>query len=239
MNDDRAREPSSTGGGTIPPAADPPRVSGIVLAGGRSRRFGSDKLAAELDGRTLLERAVAAVRTVADEPIVVVPPGGEAASSRALATNPGIRVVEDPEPFGGPLVGVLAGLRAARAPFALVVGGDMPWLAPDVLARLLGDLVAERPGAGGPGGGGSADPHAAVLAVPTGPSGAVEQLPCALRTAVALAAAETLVASGERRLGALLRALGPLVIPAAVWEPLDPGRGSTRDVDRPEDMAGD
>jgi molybdopterin-guanine dinucleotide biosynthesis protein A len=43
-----------------------PVVSGLVLAGGRSSRFGSDKLNAAIDGRTLLERAVDAVLYVAE-----------------------------------------------------------------------------------------------------------------------------------------------------------------------------
>jgi molybdopterin-guanine dinucleotide biosynthesis protein A len=45
---------------------EPGRISAIVLAGGRSSRFPGDKLAAELDGRSLLARAIEAVRPVAD-----------------------------------------------------------------------------------------------------------------------------------------------------------------------------
>ena len=51
--------------------ADPPRpmpeVSGVILAGGRSSRFGSDKLAARLGDRTLLDHAIAGVAAVASE----------------------------------------------------------------------------------------------------------------------------------------------------------------------------
>ena len=49
--------------------------SPIVLAGGASSRFGSDKLAAPLDGRPLLHHALDAVAAVADHVIVVVGPG--------------------------------------------------------------------------------------------------------------------------------------------------------------------
>lgn len=40
------------------PSAEPPALVAVVLAGGESRRFGSDKLVADLDGRTVLDRAL-------------------------------------------------------------------------------------------------------------------------------------------------------------------------------------
>lgn len=44
-----------------------PAVSGIVLAGGRASRFGSDKLIAEFDAVPLLDRAVAAIASSCSE----------------------------------------------------------------------------------------------------------------------------------------------------------------------------
>ena len=98
-------------------------VTAIVLAGGRSARFGGDKLAHDLDGRPVLAHVLERVQRIAADVVVVRPPdvGDDLA---------GVRVVHDPEPFGGPLIGVLAGLEAAREPIALVVGGDMPRLSP-------------------------------------------------------------------------------------------------------------
>ncbi len=118
---------------TTPRASDAGSgISGIVLAGGRSRRFGSDKLEAEIDGRTLLDRAVAAVGIVAGEVLVVLGPGDE----RPLpASARSVRRVIDREAAGGPLIGLLAGLEAAAEPVCLIAGGDMPSLQPDVLAR--------------------------------------------------------------------------------------------------------
>ena len=206
-----------------------PRVAGIVLAGGRSSRFGADKLAAPVDGRPMLARAIEALRPACDELVVVLPPeGGPALPAEVV-------VVRDPEPFGGPLVGLLAGLRAVRAPVALVVAGDMPWLASPVLARLaeaqgeavgdavlLGEARPEGRPAAGPGV--AAEPRAAAF-------------PLALRTAVARERATELVAHGERRLRTLIAGLDPRVLPAAEWAHLDPGARTTRDVDRPEDLA--
>ena len=51
-----------------------PAVSAIVLAGGRSARFGRDKLAVSIDGRPLLHHAAEAVAAVATDIIVIAPP---------------------------------------------------------------------------------------------------------------------------------------------------------------------
>ena len=53
------------------------RVSAVILAGGRSSRFGRDKLAEPIDGRTLLRHVIDAVRPLATETIVVAAPGGD------------------------------------------------------------------------------------------------------------------------------------------------------------------
>ena len=50
----------------MPSEAGSPSVAGIVLAGGQSRRMGRDKVAIELAGRTLLQRAVDALAEVCD-----------------------------------------------------------------------------------------------------------------------------------------------------------------------------
>src|SRR6185295_17094217 len=97
-------------------------VSVIVLAGGRSRRFGRDKLVEPLDGRPLVQHAIDAVRPIATEIIVVAAPG-------ASPAVPGdVRLVNDAVAFEGPLAGLIGGLAAARSPTVVLVGGDMPSL---------------------------------------------------------------------------------------------------------------
>jgi molybdopterin-guanine dinucleotide biosynthesis protein A len=189
-------------------------VTAIVLAGGRSSRFGRDKLGEPIDGRTLLDRAVAAVDPVAREILVVTRPGS------APALPDGTVIVEDPVAFQGPLVGLLAGLRAATRPAVLVVGGDMPTMARAVLEALLAGLD---------------DPS--VDAVVLGDGGRGRPLPGALRAAPALAAAERLVAAGERRLRAIYEALPTRVIDEPAWRTLDPEGLTLRDVDSPADLS--
>ena len=112
------------------------RVGAVVLAGGRSSRFGRDKLAEPIDGRPLLDHAIAAVRALTDVIVVV----------RAPDKDPthldGVTLVHDERPFEGPLVGLDAGLAAlgAEVDRVIVVGEFMPALVPAVLERLLAAL---------------------------------------------------------------------------------------------------
>ena len=191
-------------------------VTGIVLAGGRSSRFGSDKLAADLDGRPLLHHAIEAVAAVAPEVIVVAAPGVEPPIPVALETR--VRVVHDPQPFGGPLVGLMAALSVVERSIVLVVGGDMPQLVPAVLSRLVATVGPDR--------------RAVLLEVP----GRLQPLPMALDVAAALAARMAILDRGGRSLRELLRELGAVSIPAPVWLSLDPGGVTIVDIDRPGDL---
>jgi molybdopterin-guanine dinucleotide biosynthesis protein A len=193
-------------------------ISGIVLAGGRSSRFGSDKLAARLGDATLLERAVAAVADISTEVVVVVAPGD---GREMPAAGVPVRRAIDPEPFGGPLVGLLAGLETAREPIALVVGGDMPTLNRDVLLLLVRSLIASD---------GSRD--AAVLVQ----RGETRPLPCAVRNGAATQVARRLLGEGERSLKALVRTIGTLSVAEGDWRPLDPTAATLLDVDAPGDL---
>jgi molybdopterin-guanine dinucleotide biosynthesis protein A len=191
-----------------------PPVSAIVLAGGRSRRFGRDKLAEPAGGRTLLQRAIAAVAPIASEVVVVASPG-------ATPDVPSfVRVAYDETAFEGPLAGCFAGLLAAREPLVIVVGGDMPDLQPEVLAGLIRALE------------GSAADASALEHL-----GRARPLPMALRTGSGTEVARRLLADRERRLGALLERLTVRVIPEVEWRPLDPTARTVLDVDEPGDLA--
>lgn len=192
--------------------------SGIVLAGGRSARFGRDKLAEPLDGRPLLDHAIDSAAAVAVDVIVVLAPGAPSPSSGARFV-----AVHDPEAFGGPLVGLLAGLEAAREPFAIVVGGDMPGLRPGVLAMLVDRLEATE----------SAD------AVVLDDGGRMRPLPLAVRVGSATAAAASALDRGARSLHALLDGMHLDVLPEQEWRAIDPEGATLRDIDRPADLSPD
>jgi molybdopterin-guanine dinucleotide biosynthesis protein A len=192
-------------------------VSAIVLAGGRSTRFGSDKLAATIDGRTLLDLTIEAVGAVADEVLVILAPGDE----RALPIAAGkMRRIVDPELHGGPLIGLLAGLEAAGQPLIVLVGGDMPTLSESVLGAMIRALEATETAA----------------AVVLESRGDRPPLPAVARTGAATTVARGLVGDGERRLGALFERLPVRVLDESEWRPLDPDESTLRDIDRPADL---
>jgi molybdopterin-guanine dinucleotide biosynthesis protein A len=195
----------------------PPLVSGVVLAGGRSTRFGTDKLAAPYGGRPLLHAPVEVLQAICDEVIVVLAPGRAGDD-----LPPGVRVANDPTEGAGPLAGLHAGLLAAvRSDLALVVGGDMPELQPPVLRELLSVLD-------------SAGADAAVLADGDRP----RPLPMAVRTWPAADVTHALLHAGRSRLRDVVDGLRTAVIDEATWTALDPARRTLFDVDEPGDLPG-
>src|SRR5262249_35708950 len=185
-------------------------VAGIVLAGGRSTRFGSDKLREPYRGRPLLHHAIEAVAGVADDVVVVM---GPAADGHDLP--PGARIAHDSAEGEGPLAGLHAGLLAAvRSDVAVVVAGDMPEVPAAVLRLLIGSVD-------------DGSTTASALGTLSGPS----PVPIGLRTWPAADAVHTLLHAGRRRLGDVLDVMRTEVIEEDRWTALDPDRRALFDVD--------
>lgn len=196
---------------------DLPPVSAIVLGGGRAERFGRDKLAEPVGGRPLLRLALEAVASVVVEIVVA----GPSAAPEADLPVP-VRFVPDPEPDGGPLVGVLAGLETVRESIALVVAGDMPRLQSDVLGLLIRTLVTAPPN----------EVDAVVLAH----RDRIQPLPIAVRTGSGTSAAQRGLGRGSRSLYAWLDGLRVHAIQESEWRALDPHADTLLDIDRQEDL---
>lgn len=109
-------------------------LAGIVLAGGKSRRLGTDKGRLALpDGRPLILSVIEALGSRCDE-VVVVTDDLERYSDLALPA----RLATDILPGRGPLGGLHAGLRAVSAAFAFTAACDMPFLNPNLIAHMAG-----------------------------------------------------------------------------------------------------
>jgi molybdenum cofactor guanylyltransferase len=93
-------------------------LTGILLAGGESRRFGSPKADAVFEGETLAARAWQLLGDACDERLLVGPGG--------LA-----------DPGTGPVAAIAVGLRAATHEVAVVIPVDMPRLTADALHTLV------------------------------------------------------------------------------------------------------
>lgn len=108
-------------------------TSAVVVAGGLSRRLGTDKRRLRLwgeSGPTLLEHTIALLATLADEVLIVL---NDPAAWPALPA----RAVPDAYPDAGALGGLATGLAAATHPHVLVVASDMPLLNPALLQAML------------------------------------------------------------------------------------------------------
>jgi molybdopterin-guanine dinucleotide biosynthesis protein A len=101
-------------------------VTGVVLAGGSSRRMGRDKAFLELDGRPLIGIVIERMAQVCAQVLVV------ASDGRGYA-DLGAAVVEDRFTGVGVLGGLHAGLEAAAYDLVLAVGCDMPFLNRELL----------------------------------------------------------------------------------------------------------
>ncbi len=94
---------------------------GFVLAGGRSRRMGRDKAGLELDGVTLLERAVRLLRSL-EIPVTAVLNDEQGFGVDDIA------IIRDLIPEAGPLGGLHAALLHTSAEANFVLGCDLPLL---------------------------------------------------------------------------------------------------------------
>jgi molybdenum cofactor cytidylyltransferase len=111
-------------------------IAGLLLAAGRSARFGGDKLLAPLHGHPVLFWSAAAIGAEVDALYVVVPPG-DAARIAALGAMPAV-VVEHAGRDGGMATSIAAGIAAlpAAAEAVVIALGDQPSVTPAVVRRL-------------------------------------------------------------------------------------------------------
>ena len=103
-------------------------LSGIVLAGGLSRRMGQNKAELRLNGKTFLEIQVEKFRALGVVDVMLSGTGGPA--------WPGTRVIPDEYTGKGPLGGLHACLKAARNPVCRVLSVDVPLIPSATLAQL-------------------------------------------------------------------------------------------------------
>ena len=103
-------------------------VTGVLLAGGKSRRMGEDKRHLVVGEQTLLERGLAVLRSIFQDVLVVI-----AQDSPSLGVD--ARVVRDQVPDCGSLGGLYTGLIQATTPWVFAVACDMPFLSHAVIAQ--------------------------------------------------------------------------------------------------------
>lgn len=112
----------------------PRAVRGVVLAGGRSSRFGADKALAVTRGNTLIAHAVGLLVGCGLDPVVVSRPGW---TYEGLSCT----TIHDRQAHCGPLAGLHRAHQEYPKDVLLVLTCDMPYVNVGDLRRLLDAIV--------------------------------------------------------------------------------------------------
>ena len=101
--------------------------TGIILAGGDSKRIGTDKGLLDLNGRPLISYVIESLRPIVDEIIVVVG-SEERIPNYRNAVEDDVQIFPDMYEDGSPLIGLITGLTHAKGTYAVVAACDMPFI---------------------------------------------------------------------------------------------------------------
>ena len=155
-------------------------IDGFILAGGQSRRMGTDKARLTIAGQNFVERIANELKPLSNSQKIV---GGSSGGDSGLET------VADVYPAWGALGGIHAALSSCSVPWALIVACDFPFVTSQLFAR----LAAQR------------ENFEAIA--PIQPDGIPQPLCTLYRVEPCLEFAEHLIKSGERKPIALLQSI--------------------------------
>ena len=185
-----------------------PGVTGVILAGGRSGRMGSDKALLPYQGGRFIEAILRRMEELFEEVIVAT---GDTARYDFLPC----RRVTDLYPGMGALGGIHAALRASASEKFFVVACDMPHLSPDLIRHLC-SLSEESD-----------------VVIPEG-EGGLEPLHAVYRRGV-LPAVEDALRNGQCRVVSFFDKVRVRRVPLAEVVRIDPDLGAFRNINTPEE----
>jgi molybdopterin-guanine dinucleotide biosynthesis protein A len=159
----------------MPPSS---KRAAIILAGGESSRFGSNKALQLLAGKPLICHVAERLSRIADETLVVIGYREPRAGYEAVLPS-SVRIMNDGQEGKTPLIGIVAGLQAVKSEHALICACDIPFVKEEVV-----ELLFQRA-------------SGADAVIPRWNGGHIEPLEAVYRTASTLKATrETLSLSG-------------------------------------------
>jgi molybdopterin-guanine dinucleotide biosynthesis protein A len=109
-------------------------INCIILAGGKSKRFGHDKILEQIGKTSLLEQVISRTEAISQEIIIVT---AQERTFAELAERPKVKVVNDIYPGQGSLGGIYTGLMKSNSFYNLVVAADMPFLNVSLLRYMI------------------------------------------------------------------------------------------------------
>jgi len=192
--------------------------SAIILAGGSSTRFNTDKGVLELDGKPLLSYVIDAVEGLVEE-IIVVTNTQTRADTYAKLVSEEVRFAVDIRESKGPLVGALTGFEEANGEYSVLLPFDSPFVSKEVLSLLFDCCIGK------------------AAAVPRWTNQDIEPLHAVYNTKQALIATEEALAENELDVQAMVERLrGVRYISTMVIEQLDPDFKTFFNINTPLDL---
>ena len=190
-------------------------LTGLILAGGKSSRFGSDKASALLRGRPLLQWVVTALEPAVEAFVVV-----KAAGQDLPPIECGVRVlvVDDEYLAMGPLAGLATGFRAVITELCFAAACDSPLLLPALV-----EMLASK----------GADADVVIPDV----GGFMQPLAAVYRPAACGPVFEARINRGELKIVPAFAALRTIVLREEEVRAVDPALRSFRNANSPERLA--
>jgi molybdopterin-guanine dinucleotide biosynthesis protein A len=111
----------------------------VILSGGASNRFGSDKLVARVGGRAVIARVLDAAKSVASKVYLSVHTEDQGVYLQRFLDSAVKFVVDDADSFlcRGPALGICSSLRTIACENILFVPGDVPWIESAALSNFI------------------------------------------------------------------------------------------------------
>ena len=201
-------------------------VTGVILAGGKSRRMGQNKALLQLGEDLLIEHVIRRMRSVTDELLLIT-------NAPAEYVHLGLPMHNDMIPDAGALGGIYTGLTHASHNVGVCVACDSPFLEPKLLSYLisiLGEYDAVMPYTY------SRDKDIGV----TNPSHSDNQITlqtlCAVYAKRCLPVIEQMLNEPDLRVHALQERANVLTLAPEIWKTYDSKGHSFFNVNTPEDF---
>lgn len=111
---------------------DKKNITGIILAGGKSTRMGSDKGFLLLNGKPFVQYSIVALKPLVSEILIV-------------SDNPdydvfGLKRINDITKNAGPIAGICSGLEASTTEYNLILSCDIPLITSEILQKLIDNI---------------------------------------------------------------------------------------------------
>ena len=117
------------------------RVTGIILAGGKSSRLGRDKAWEDVGGQRIIDRVIGALQSSCDEVLII---GDRPERQNELSLPKCIQYRSDELKGRGSIGGLYTGLKASDTLWSLVVACDMPFISRELIRFMLSIISKNR-----------------------------------------------------------------------------------------------